>query len=389
MKTKTVLLSSVLTGLILFAARGAEEELVSSGEPPGTVPLSLANEGRAAVDRGLDWLAAQQKDDGSWSNGDFPALTALSLQAFLDGEHPQRAKATGKAARYILTCVREDGGIYRQIEGRKGGGLSNYNTAICMTALHAMGDRSLTQTVLNAREFIAGSQHLGDDIHKGGFGYDRSTGRPYTDLLNTYYAATAMRETGDVEDLRPAGEKKVDIDWKETAKFVEKMQNKPEAGEEDAGGFTYNPTDPKAGTTTNEAGVVVFRSYGSMTYAGLLALIYAEVPRDDPRVLSALDWTARHWSLEENPGMGGQGLFFFYNVLAKSLHVANRDLVPREDGSFLNWRADLVSKLVTLQKIDPATGHGYWRNDTGRFWENDPVLVTAYSVLALQMALGE
>ena len=85
--------------------------------------------------------------------------------------------------------------------------------------------------------------------------------------------------------------------------------------------------------------------------------------------------------------MGAEGLFFFYNVLAKSLNAADRDLVPREDGSFVNWRADLVARLVSVQQIDDKTGHGYWKNDTGRFWENDPVLVTAYSVLALQMAI--
>ena len=382
-------ISGIAFILLISCAVGetTEVSLVSSAAPPGTVPVSLANEGRAAVDRGLDWLAARQKADGSWSNGDFPALTALSLQAFLGGKHPDRRTIVDKAAKFILSCVRDDGGIYRHIEGRKGGGLSNYNTAICMTALHAMGDRSVTQVVQNARRFVAGAQHFGDDLYRGGFGYDQTTGRAYADLLNTYYAVTAMRETQDVEDLRPAGEKKVDIDWKETAKFIEKMQNKPEAGEEDAGGFTYNPTDPKAGTATNKAGKVVFRSYGSITYAGLLALLYADLPRDDPRVLSALDWTARHWSLKENPGMGAEGLFFFYNVLAKSLNAADRDLVPREDGSFVNWRADLVARLVSVQQIDDKTGHGYWKNDTGRFWENDPVLVTAYSVLALQMAI--
>jgi squalene-hopene/tetraprenyl-beta-curcumene cyclase len=87
--------------------------------------------------------------------------------------------------------------------------------------------------------------------------------------------------------------------------------------------------------------------------------------------------------------MGTQGLFFFYNVLAKSLDAAGRDLIRKPDKSFVNWRADLAGKLVAMQKIDPKTGHGYWTNETGRFWESDPVLVTAYSVRALQIALGD
>jgi len=238
--------------------------------------------------------------------------------------------------------------------------------------------------VQNARKFIAGSQHLGGDVYTGGFGYDRSTRRAYTDLLNTYHTVQAMRLTQDVEDLRDASEKRVDIDWAETVKFIGKMQNKPQAGAEDAGGFFYNPTDPKAGTTTNREGIVVFRAYGSITYAGLLALIYADVSRNDVRVRSAFDWCARHWSLDENPGMGAQGLYFFYNVLSKSLSAHGRDLIPLEDGTLLNWREEVAKKLAGLQKIDPKTGHGYWANETGRFWENDPALVTAYCILALQ-----
>lgn len=359
--------------------------LTSSKQPPGTIDPSLANEVNAAINRGLDWLAAHQKQDGSWSNGNFPALTAMPLGTFIRSTYPNKKEIVDKGIKYILSCVQENGGIYREVRGRKGGGLSNYNTAICMTVLHAAGDPSHVRVVQNARKFIADSQHFGDDVYKGGFGYDRKTERAYTDLLNTYYAVQAMRLTQDTEDLRGKSEKRVDIDWKETVKFIERMQNKPEADEENAGGFVYNPTDPKAGTTTNKSGVVVFRSYGSITYAGLLALVYANVSRDDVRVRSAFDWAAKHWSLEENPGMGAKGTFFFYNILTKALSAYGQDLVPLQDGILLNWREALAKKLVGLQKIDPETGHGYWRNNTGRFWENDPVLVTAYSILALEM----
>jgi squalene-hopene/tetraprenyl-beta-curcumene cyclase len=364
-------------------------KLVTSQQPAGTLDLSLRNEVKAAINRGLDWLAAKQAKDGSWSNPDFPALTALPLWAFAKGSHPRKPEIVKKAVDFILSCVQTNGGIYRDVPGRKGGGLSNYNTAICMTALHALGDPKLTPVVQNARRFIAGAQHFGDDVYSGGFGYDRDTQRAYTDLLNTYYTIQAMRMTEGVEDLRPKTEKRVDIDWKETVKFIERMQNKPEAGADAAGGFYYNPTDPKAGTSTNKSGVVVFRSYGSITYAGLLALIYANVSRDDVRVRSAFDWAAKHWSLDENPGMGQQGLYFFYDVLTRSLATYGQDMVPLKDGTLLNWREAVARKVVSLQKIDSATGQGYWQNETGRYWENDPVLVTGYSLLALEMAAGD
>jgi len=40
---------------------------------------------------------------------------------------------------------------------------------------------------------------------------------------------------------------------------------------------------------------------------------------------------------------------------------------------------ELAKKLINLQHDE-----GFWVNDSGRFWEKDPVLVTAYSVLALE-----
>lgn len=370
---------------LAIVARAEKITTLTSSEPPlGTLDASLQNEVNAAVDRALDWLAANQKPDGSWSNGSFPALTALPVWAFAVGKHPRRNACLGKGIDYIMGCVHEDGGIYRNVEGRKGGGLSNYNTAICMTALHAARRADLVPVVQNARKFVADGQHLGDDVYRGGFGYDKSTKRAYTDLLNTFYSAQAMRLTQDVEDRRAKGEKRVDIDWQETAKFVERLQAKPASGEDNAGGMVYNPSDPKAGTLTNEAGIVYFRAYGSMTYAGLLSLIYANVETRDPRVMSALDWSARHWTLEENPGMGRQGLFFFYNVLTRALDASGRNFVPLKSGTLLNWKAELAKKLIAMQKIDPKTGQGYWTNDSGRFWENDPVLATSYCILALQ-----
>ena len=358
--------------------------LVSSTQPAGTLDESLQHEVSAAIDRGLDWLAANQKPDGSWSNPDFPALSALALWSFSRAEHPRKAAVEDAALRYILSCVHSNGAIYRDVPDRKGGGLVNYNTAICMTALHATGRPDLRRIVQQARTFVAGSQYLGDDEYRGGFGYDADTKRAYTDLLNTYYSAQAMRMTADAEETRPAGEPRADINWNETVSYMGKMQNPESTGPDNAGGFFYNPSDPKAGTVTNADGVVVFRSYGSITYAGVLALVFADVSREDLRVRSALKWAERHWTLEENPGMGQDGRYFFYHVLARALAATGHDTVSQTDGTQLNWRTALARKILELQRIDPATGAGFWINDTGRYWESDPVLTTAYSLLALE-----
>ena len=42
-------------------------------------------------------------------------------------------------------------------------------------------------------------------------------------------------------------------------------------------------------------------------------------------------------------------------------------------------RHTLAMRLINLQKTN-----GSWINSNGRWWENDPNLVTAYSVMALE-----
>ena len=212
--------------------------LVTKQAVGGKVDLSTAKEADAAATRSLNWLAAQQKEDGSWSEGSFPALTALPLWAFTMSDHPRKAEITAKAAKFIRSCIQPDGGIYRKIPG-KGGGLSNYNTALCMVALHMLNDPQDTATILKARKFVAAGQHFGSDMYEGGMGYDQSTGRAYTDLSDSVIAYEAMRLTQGVEDLRDKSEGHVDLDWDAAKRFLDRVQNKESAGSNNAGGFAY------------------------------------------------------------------------------------------------------------------------------------------------------
>ena len=374
-KTPQIRFVSIMTGALLLAGGIAlAADLSKSDQVSKAAP--------AAIGRGLAWLAVQQKPNGAWSNDDFPAITALALEAFLRGEHPMKTAIVARATAYLRSCVQADGGIYRNVKG-KGGGLSNYNTAICMAALHATGDLAWRPIVLKARRFVAASQHGGDDLYSGGMGYDSGNARAFVDLSNSWIAYEAMRRTQSAEDLRPAGEARVDLDWAAAQRFLSRCQNDAKAGKDEEGGFFYRPDESKAATTTNAAGKVVLRAYGSMTYAGLLSLVYSEVKRDDPRVRSAFDWSVRHWSLEENPGMGQQGYYYFSQLLAKCLDAYGAEKIPTAAGP-VAWREALSSKLAALQKSDPAGG--YWVNENARFWENDPVLVTTYVLLAMQTA---
>ena len=71
--------------------------------------------------------------------------------------------------------------------------------------------------------------------------------------------------------------------------------------------------------------------------------------------------------------------------MAKALTFWGEEPLALGDGSKKDWRKELVQRIVSLQRVEPDGRLGYWMNDNGRWWENDPVLVTCYSVLALEI----
>ena len=362
---------------------------MAAGAGWAALPAELEAEARAALGRGAAWLAAQQQPDGHWGLPDTPALTGLAMWSLQQTDPAAYQAAIDRAMVFVLTSVREDGSIWREPSAqRKGGGLGNYNTAVCMAALHALGRPELVPVVQNARTYLSKMQYLEPGGYRGGMGYDADQGRPYTDLSNSYMAYEAMRLTQDVEDLRAAGEAKADLDWQAAQEFLAQVQNLKgvntnaymSVDADNQGGFAYSPG--AGASVTNADGTITLRSYGSMTYAGLLALIYAQVDAQDVRVQSAKDWACRHWTLAENPGMGPEGLYYFFNVLTKCLQAAGDDTLTLPDGRTVVWREEVVRKLLALQKPE-----GFWVNENNRWWEADPNLVTAYTLLALSTAL--
>ncbi len=328
-----------------------------------------------AIARGAAFLLARQEDGGWWSDRQMPALSALPVWAL--ARLPQGAAARERVAKaiesgvaFVLTTQREDGGFYVPKPGRGGSGLGNYNTAVCLSALHETG-KAPVAALLKAREYIASSQLTGDDTMAGGFGYDKLSRRRYADLSNTAYALDAMKRTAALEEMRPGG-RRVDVDWDKALAFV---ANLVKSEGQDAGGAAYNERTPQGGVETNSTGRISLRAYGSMTYAAVLSMCHANLERGDPRVRQSLEYCSKHWSLDENPGMGAQGLYYFYDILSRAL-----DAAKVEDVGGHAWRKELAAKLVSLQRED-----GSWFNENNRFWESDSVLCTSFALLALEI----
>jgi squalene-hopene/tetraprenyl-beta-curcumene cyclase len=129
------------------------------------------------------------------------------------------------------------------------------------------------------------------------------------------------------------------------------------------------------------------RAYGSMTYAGFKSYVYAGLKKDDPRVQAAIEWIGRNYTLKENPGAGEDGLYYYYVVFARAMQAHGEPTVRvvSADGATQErrWAKDLVAQLATLQEPD-----GSFRptKDGARWMEDNKVLITAYSLIALEAA---
>jgi squalene-hopene/tetraprenyl-beta-curcumene cyclase len=371
---------------VLPAGSIAAEKVVAQSKPDISTRLEVEN----AIGKGLTWLAGQQQPGGNWAQAEYPAVTALVLTAFQgdpSGFYNRKFEQNIKAGYdYLVKNVNPDGGIY-------GKDLKNYNTAISMMALLVANNTAYEPLMKNGRKFIIsqqddfGDKGMGDHPLDGGIGY----GGTYknSDLNNTTTALEALYYTRYLKsDLVNVPEAK-DLNWKAAVQFISRTQNLPGSNDqkwvsvspEDRGGFVYFPENSKAGEAKLPDGKVTYRSYGSASYLGLLSLIYSQVDKSDSRVKAAIGWLSRNYSVTENPGMGQQGLFYYYITMAKALSIAGIDTLTLADGKKVNWRQDLAKRLLDLQNAD-----GSWVNkESGRFWEKDPNLVTAYATLTLEI----
>jgi squalene-hopene/tetraprenyl-beta-curcumene cyclase len=373
MKLPPVLFASV-TALAVGSAFGRGNE-------------SLKNEAAQAIRRGVRFLEAQQDAaNGAIGDKENPAITALAVLAIIGDPSRQPTAvpaAAAKAYDFIVSCAKPDGGIYVS-------GLANYNTSICLTALMAHPKSEYRDVARRARAFVIDLQQDDgepgqlDHDHDGGIGYGGSSKR--SDLSNTHFALESLYYAQALDAEQPADKHEPKLNYEAAIAFVSRCQNlrakndQPWVSEDpkNRGGFIYEPGVSKAGEEKLPDGRVALRSTGSISYAGLLSLIYAHLDRNDPRVKAVLEWLEENFSIKENPGLGQEGLFYYYHSMAKALTVLDMPQLKVKDGRMVDWREPLGNQLLRAQKSD-----GSWSNAVGRWRESDPVYATALGVLTL------
>ncbi len=321
--------------------------------------------------KAIDFLKARQGQDGSFApKVAGPGVTALVVTALARNGVSDREALAASALGYLEKQIQKDGGVYNKI-------LANYTTSVAVMAFQESNKGGKYDGVIKkAAAFLKGLQQDGDeqDPKHGGFGYD-ATKRP--DLSNTGFT---------VEALLAAGISRDDPAIKKALQFVSRCQNLPgefndqafakKTSKEDEGGFVYNPLDPNDRDKTAEGGL---RSLGGMTYGGLKSFLYAGISKDDPRVKAAVGWVRRHYTLDENPGMGKAGLYYYYHTFGKAMDALGEEDFMTADGQKHPWRRELFDALKNRQQED-----GSWHNAGDKtFGENNAELATAFALLSL------
>jgi squalene-hopene/tetraprenyl-beta-curcumene cyclase len=340
---------------------------------PGFAPPTQAAI-NSAVDRGLDWLARNQKPDGSWDYSTSPnnvGMTALSAWAFLQAGYSEHVATVRSALDFVLSHHREDGSF-------RG---NTYETSLGIIALVATGNAAYRDVIDQAADWLIEAQNREDKDYAahgypglscsdgqscwayGGWGYGIS-GVQVEEERGTYIWSDNSNSQFAIAALAAAGVPADHPVWTRALDWVSRCQNLD-------GGFEYQA--PGTGS-----------SYGSMTGAGLWELGVMGVPRDDPRVQAGLDWLTRNYAYHENPRWGDRYHHYYLWSAARALlhHGFPGTVIPQP--GLAGWYYDFAGYLVEYQQKD-GSWTGTSRRDDGALYE-PPEYATPLAILVLSKA---
>jgi hypothetical protein len=332
--------------------------------------------------RAAEYLWAQQADDGGWHSHTYgllrsgQSLTPFVLEALLEipkEVYPMPSAKVDRALAFIRNTTHPDGAL----------GLAdpdipdypNYSTALAVSALCRARRPGWEMQVQRMVAYLRTQQfteqngwHPTDPVYGAwGMGGERRTppDTGHVDLSMTRYV---------LEALRAAGVPASDRIFEQARVFVEHCQNfDPKQPSDADGGFFFSTTE----FDTNKAGHdgKRFRSYGTTTADGVLALLAAGRPPDDPRISAAQRWLVGHHRDMEVPGFTGaayqrwpRGLAFYYSAASTQVFRSLRV----EAGS------GVADGLRKTQRPD-----GSWSNPENLVKEDDPLIATGFAIRAL------
>ena len=339
---------------------------------------SLKNEALEAVLRAEKFLITKQNKNGSWGeyNGD-PGYTALACIALsLDDIKRKEYKFfLQKGIDYLISCIKPNGSIVNPDFDK----YVNYSTSLGIKAIYIFNPQKYKKIILKGRYFLKKSQFGSETgIEAGGIGYGSNKNK--SDLSNTQMALETLFITQSIEDEEEniKSLKLTKEVWQNAKNFLKRCQalhtNKLEwvkkLTKEEKGGFIYSPDR----TMVNSEKL---RPYGSMTYAGFKSMIFAGFLKESKEVQAAFNWLKNHYDIENNPGLGKEGYYYYLHLMAKSLYIYNEDTLETKKGKIF-WKKTILKKMLSLQHYK-----GYWVNKEKRWQESNPVLTSCYALMTI------
>ena len=365
----------LVTPVFVLSVAVGVAQIASAQQPRAageTASTSLTPATRAALvdslNRGAAYLKSQQHADGTWEN--HPGITGMAATALLRNPqvaHDEALRSTAKTLAYLRALAKPDGGIYAK-------DIPHYITAVSVMTLTAAGLPQDKPLIEKGRKYLA--EHLLDegeglspnDKFYGGLGWGGLSDGGRADIISLEYGLRAMKEAGTAPN---------DPAWDKAIKFLQRTQNVGEINDQgfatDDGGFMYYPGYSQAGGTA---------SYGAATYAGLMSYAWSNVKKDDRRVQAVMKWIRNNYTVDENPGVGQKTVYYYYMVFAKALQAIGEPVITDAKGQAHNWREDLAKKLIALQH-----GEGFWVNSVPDEMQDNKVLVTCFTTMAIEAIL--
>lgn len=327
--------------------------------------------------RGVAWLASRQDADGWWRSRvygpfrDGPTLTPhVAWALHRCGECPDAVERAGTALSGLLKdgslAEAEDCPIWFP------GYLSAFSSIIDPL------NREAWQAILCRHQFTSARGWKPGASDHGGWGYSmrepRFPGPFVSNLSSTRIALMALAE-GPGLGFDPAAARG----------FVQRCQ--VQSADPEDGGFVFHPTLGglnKAGSLADGR----LAPYGSATADGLASLQLLPLPQDPDALRRAEQWLLRTGEEDRVPGsfqpdreVLRESVHYYYawswlDAVA-ALHAGGKPVDPR-------WKAR--AKAWTDNLVERQGADGSWVNRCSATREDDPLVATAWAVVAISLA---
>lgn len=329
----------------------------ASSRAQGIEDLYVPDRIDRSIERGINALLRQQKDDGSIADrGHATAMTSLAVMALaavgvVADQKTPKGLSLHRAIEYVLNPRNHDGGYFGQRDGSRmyGHGI----TTLMLTEVLGMGstieqNRRIHDLLTDALKVILKSQAIVKPPKlQGGWRYTPSARD--SDLSVSVWQVMALRSAkNDGLDV-PLEAIEQAVDYLRNS-FVSPI-NEDGQPRDQVSGFAYTPGTHHPSFTMTAAGLLAMQTCGQY---------------DSPLVAAAARWLLQH-----TPNDGDR--FFYYGMYyyAQGMHQVGGEA------------AEVAAKVTSEELLELQSDAGHWISQHGEERNIGMVYSTALAILSL------